>query len=201
MTWRDLTLADAERMALAARETTIAKDGVMPFAMGEDEFRLFYDRHARPLWAYLARISGHREAADDLLQEAFYRFLRADTARLESDAHRKHYLYRIATNLVRDGYRQRKARPAASDHDVEQLPSGVDLGGARAETSVDLSRAMAQLKPRDRAMLWLAYAQGSSHREIAEVVGVKAESIKPLLFRARKRLAEAYDAFACKVAA
>jgi RNA polymerase sigma-70 factor (ECF subfamily) len=48
---------------------------------------------------------------------------------------------------------------------------------------------MAQLRPRDRAMLWMAYAQGSSHREIAEVVGVKADSVKPLLFRARRKLA------------
>jgi RNA polymerase sigma-70 factor (ECF subfamily) len=189
MTWRDLTLADAERMALAARESTIAKDGVMPFAMGEDEFRLFYDRHARPLWAYLARISGHREAADDLLQEAFYRFLRADTARLESDAHRKHYLYRIATNLVRDGYRQRQSRPATVEHDVETLPSASQPDGARVEQRRDLERAMAQLPARDRAMLWLAYAQGQSHREIAAVVGLKADSVKPLLFRARRKLA------------
>lgn len=187
MTWRELTLRDAEAMALAAEQA--GAETHVAFAMTEDEFRLFYDRHARPLWAYLSRLTGDRHAADDLLQEAFYRLLRAH-ADFASDAHRKHYLYRIATNLVRDGYRQQKARPNTTEHDVELLPSGVDHGGARAEVSVDLSRAMAQLKPRDRAMLWLAYAQGSSHREIAEVVGVKAESIKPLLFRARKRLAE-----------
>jgi RNA polymerase sigma-70 factor (ECF subfamily) len=189
MTWRELTLADAERMALATRESTLAGEGVMAFAMGEDEFRLFYDRHARPLWAYLARIAGSREAADDLLQEAFYRFLRADTAKLESDAHRKHYLYRIATNLVRDGHRQKLTRPATVEHDVETLPSAHQPDGARVEQRRDLERAMAQLPARDRAMLWLAYAQGQSHREIAAVVGLKAESVKPLLFRARRKLA------------
>lgn len=189
MTWRDLTLADAERMAFAARESTIARDGVTSFAMGEDEFRLFYDRHARPLWAYLARIAGSREAADDLLQEAFYRFLRADTAKLESDAHRKHYLYRIATNLVRDGHRQKQSRPATVEHDVETLPSSRQPDGTQVEQRRDLERAMAQLPARDRAMLWLAYAQGQSYREIAAVVGLKADSVKPLLFRARRKLA------------
>ena len=44
-------------------------------------------------------------------------------------------------------------------------------------------------KPRDRAMLWLAYAEGSSHEEIATVLGVKRASVKLLLFRARRRLA------------
>jgi RNA polymerase sigma-70 factor, ECF subfamily len=48
---------------------------------------------------------------------------------------------------------------------------------------------MAHLKPRERALLWLAYAQGSSHREIAASLGVRAGSIKLLLFRARRRLA------------
>jgi RNA polymerase sigma-70 factor (ECF subfamily) len=38
-------------------------------------------------------------------------------------------------------------------------------------------------------MLWLAYAQGSSHREIGEAMGLKTASIKPLLSRARTRLA------------
>lgn len=189
MTWRELTLADAERMALATRESTIAGEGVMPFAMAEDEFRLFYDRHARPLWAYLSRIAGSREAADDLLQEAFYRYLRADTTKLESDAHRKHYLYRIATNLVRDGHRQKQTRPATVEHDVETLPSSRPSDSTQVEQRRDLQRALAQLPARDRAMLWLAYAQGQSHREIAAVVGLKADSVKPLLFRARRKLA------------
>jgi RNA polymerase sigma-70 factor (ECF subfamily) len=184
MTWRDLTLADVEQLALAKT----ADEGHVAFVMTEDEFRLFYDRNARPLWAYLSRLSGSREAADDLLQESFYRFLRANVT-LDGDAHRKHYLYRIATNLVRDGYRQSKTRPSTTAHDVELIAARVDRGGARAEVRVDLTRAMAQLRPRDRAMLWMAYAQGSSHREIAEVVGVKADSVKPLLFRARRKLA------------
>jgi RNA polymerase sigma-70 factor (ECF subfamily) len=48
---------------------------------------------------------------------------------------------------------------------------------------------MAQLKPIQREMLWLAYALGSTHAEIAEIVGVKSGSVKILLFRARRKLA------------
>ncbi len=53
----------------------------------------------------------------------------------------------------------------------------------------DLDRALQQLKPRERALLWLAYTEGSSHREIAASVGVKLASVKLLLFSARKKLA------------
>ena len=49
---------------------------------------------------------------------------------------------------------------------------------------------MARLRPREREMLWLAYAQGSSHRDIAGTVGVKVASVRLLLFRARRKLAD-----------
>ena len=51
------------------------------------------------------------------------------------------------------------------------------------------NRAMLRLRTRDRELLWLAYAQGSTHREIAASLGLKTGSIKLLLFRARQRMA------------
>jgi RNA polymerase sigma-70 factor, ECF subfamily len=50
-------------------------------------------------------------------------------------------------------------------------------------------RAMSRLRPRERALLWLAYGQGHAHTEIAETLGVKTASVKLLLFRARRKLA------------
>jgi RNA polymerase sigma-70 factor (ECF subfamily) len=67
-------------------------------------------------------------------------------------------------------------------------PRQSDAAG-HAARRVDLSRAMARLKPRERELLWLAYAQGSSHQEIAATLRLKTSSIKALLFRARQRLA------------
>jgi RNA polymerase sigma-70 factor (ECF subfamily) len=52
-----------------------------------------------------------------------------------------------------------------------------------------LGPAMRLLRPRDRQLLWLAYAEGYSHREIAEVTGLASASIRLLLFRARRKIA------------
>ncbi len=164
----------------------------VPFVMDEEAFRGFYDRNARGVWAYLSRVTGDRQMADDLLQEAFYRFLRAASSapadRFDSDAHRRNSLYRIATNLATDARRRSFTRPAASvtGDDVERLSAL----GTDAERSTDVNRAMSQLRPRDRAMLWMAYAEGASHDEIAGVIGVQRSSMKLLLFRARRRMAK-----------
>ena len=74
-------------------------DAERTFLMTEESFRAFYEQTSRPVWAYLARITGDARLADDLLQEAYYRFLRT-RADFESDDHRRNYLFRIATNLV-----------------------------------------------------------------------------------------------------
>jgi len=183
---RDVTISDIERL----RAEATAADAV--FEMDEDTFGAFYARTARALWAYLARMTGSPDLADDLLQETYYRFLRAHAPH-ENDAHRRNPLFRIATNLARDG-RRRGLRahlvelPDGSGGGPPELAADVDVAGD-AERRTDVGRAMARLKPREREMLWLAYAQGSSHRDIAGTLGVKAASVRLLLFRARHKLA------------
>ena len=169
------------------RDTTL-EDASAKLVMDEETFRTFYERTARGLWVYLARIAGDRQLADDLLQETYYRFLRAGAA-YESETHRRNSLYRIATNLAHDIRRRSLARvPAIAAGDaIEHVASGEDA--ARTERIADFTQAMSHLKPRERAMLWLAYAEGASHREIADVLGLRPGSLKPMLFRARRRLA------------
>ena len=53
----------------------------------------------------------------------------------------------------------------------------------------DVARAIQQLEPAQRELLWLAYAQGSSHEEIAEILELSAISVRTLLLRARRKLA------------
>lgn len=161
--------------------------------MDQDEFRAFYERTARPLWSYLSRISRDREHLDDLLQEAYYRFYRAG-ARHESESHRRNSLFQIATNLVRDA-----ARRASRHRDVpiedddsstgEVLTSDAATPELQAANRTDLARAMQQLEPMQRELLWLAYAQGSSHEEIAAILGLRVLSVRTTLYRARRKLA------------
>jgi RNA polymerase sigma-70 factor (ECF subfamily) len=154
-----------------------------PSIMDEQEFRLFYDRTARPLRAYLIGSCGSPSLADDLLQESYFRLIRADFD-ANDENHRKNYLFKIATNLVRDHYR--RLRPETPE--LPELPAAGDVGQQVAARS-DLAQVLGELKQRERELLWLAYVEGMSHKEIAAALGLKAASIRPLLFRARKHMA------------
>jgi RNA polymerase sigma-70 factor, ECF subfamily len=180
----DMTLSEIEIRSRTDQAAALAP-------MDEDAFRAFYDRTARPVWAYLRRITGDANLADDLLQEAYYRFFRAAVVH-EDESHRRNYLYRIATNLARDHARKHRhgydvPLPDAG-HSAELRDDGATA--QRVEARMDLGRAMSHLGALQRQMLWLAYAQGSSHDEIAQVVGVNAGSVKALLYRARRKLAD-----------
>jgi RNA polymerase sigma-70 factor (ECF subfamily) len=63
-----------------------------------------------------------------------------------------------------------------------------------AEDTSDMWAALERLSARDRELLLLAYVEGFSHAEIAAITGLMRASLKPLLYRARKRLARALGA-------
>jgi RNA polymerase sigma-70 factor (ECF subfamily) len=164
MNWQD---------AIPSVATAHAVPAVEP-AMDSDQFAAFYQRSSRPLWAYLARASADPTLADDLTQESYVRFLSAGYS-VDGEVAARMLLFRIASNLLRDHWRRPRSTP------INDLTP--DHAAAR-DTS-----ALAQLRPRDRQLLWLAHAENYSHREIAQITGLAATSIRLLLFRARRQMA------------
>jgi len=152
-------------------------------AMDEAAFRELYTRTARPLWGYLARSTGSDTLADDLLQETYFRMVRAGF-QPEGEEHARNYLFKVATNLVRDHYRS----PKKDTLPLEHSPA-VEGPGHRVRLRRDVQRLLEKLKPRERELLWLGHVEQFSHQEIAEILGLKPGSIRLLLFRARRKLA------------
>lgn len=154
--------------------------------MNSEEFAAFYARSARPLWAYLARVSGDPALADDLTQESYLRFL-CVTLREDGEIAARRYLFKIATNLLNDLWRRPKTLS------IEDLPEACFQATdrlAQSESRMELGPVLKQMRPRDRELLWLAHAEGYSHREIAEVTGLATGSVRLLLFRARRKVAK-----------
>lgn len=170
---------------LAGEAQSLAPEAPGLTGMDSDAFAAFYERSARPLWAYLARVSGNAAMADDLLQESFVRFLCANHPE-DGEVSARRYLFRIATNLMRDHWRRPKA---ASIDDLPEELFRVRDHSAACDSRAILGPALKTMRPRERQLLWLAYAEGYSHREIADITGLATASIRLLLFRARRKVA------------
>jgi len=149
--------------------------------MDEQTFLALYAATAKPLWAYLARLSGRPDVANDLLQETYCRFLTAHPRHVQP-AEARPYLFRIATNLLHDRWRKGEDAPWS---EPPETAFERDL-----DTQIDVRDLMLQLKPRERELLWLAYVEGMTHSEIARATGLHSMSIRILLFRARQKAAE-----------
>jgi RNA polymerase sigma-70 factor (ECF subfamily) len=148
--------------------------------MDEESFHAFYEQTARNLRGYLRSMLIDPTTADDLLQESYFRLLNANLPASTEPAHRKNYLYRIATNLVHDHRRSRK---------LDELPENLTAASS-PDTAQDIAQAFERLKPKDRDILWMAYVECFSHKEIAEVLRLGSASIRPMLARARARFAD-----------
>ena len=157
-----------------------------PKPMDEARFEAFYRRTAGGLWSYLYRLTGNEAEADDLLQKAFFRFLRANPA-VASEEHQRRWIFKTATNLALDHFRETKRERARF---AERVAEAVNALEPRDTLRHDMMKIFSELKPRERALLWLAHVEEADHEDIGEALGVKAKSVKVLLFRARKRLGE-----------
>jgi len=161
-----------------------------------DTERLFREYHAM-LVRYLTRRLGDRDWAEEVAQETFVRALRQ-----ESIVNERSWIFAVANNLVRDDARRasRQRRQlelmAAEARDEEQeggVDDTVEMTPELAQQSADARRALDAMAERDRQAL-LMKEEGLGYGEIAEVLGIEKSSVGTTLSRARRRLAETYEA-------
>jgi RNA polymerase sigma-70 factor, ECF subfamily len=157
--------------------------------MDEAKFEVFYRRMAGGIWSYIYRMTGNPTLTDDLMQKTFFRFIRSRPT-IANDDHLRRYVYKTATNLVLDHFREAKRERLYGPIDASMLAAGAESRADRGELRHDMMRVFSELKPQERALLWLAHVEGESHEAIGEALGVKAKSVKVMLFRARKHLGD-----------
>jgi RNA polymerase sigma-70 factor (ECF subfamily) len=151
------------------------------------------------------RLSGDREDAADLAQEALVRVFRA-LGTFRERAQFSTWLYRIVVNVCLDHRRSRGRRQTVSldapvDGDEGQIPrqtEGDDLDPAaeveRRELHSQVHEAIGRLNPEHRAVLVMRDIQDFSYEEIAAILGVALGTVKSRLNRARFALKEQLQA-------
>jgi len=152
--------------------------------ISREAFTRFYKLYSKQLWFFIFKTCGDESMADDILQDAFYKYLRANPVDL-NEHQQKAYLYKTAIRTIID--QKRKIR-VAERYEAENVAH--ENRNSHLLLSMDMDRLFKLLKPTERTLLWLAHVEGYSHREIAAIVDTKEKSVKVQLFRIRKKFAK-----------
>lgn len=151
-----------------------------------EAFEALIDLYGRRLYGYLYRLTGSRVASEDLLQEVFVRVVRT-IEQYTHDGRFDGWVFRIATNLVRDRVRKARRRQTVqtessiSERDGDgslALAHVADARGERPDEAMDraeqidrMQRAIAELPEAEREVICLRHFGQMSFKEIADQMG------------------------------
>jgi RNA polymerase sigma-70 factor (ECF subfamily) len=157
-------------------------------------FDALYDAYRAKIFGFLARLTGRRDLAEDLLQETFLR-LAARATQLVEDTHLGPWLFTVARHLYWSHCRSTVLDAARLDAlalapPPTHAPSPFESAAA-SQLGARLERAFAALPERDREVLLLVSVERLDHADAASVLELSPEALRQRLSRARARLEDA----------
>lgn len=167
-------------------------------APGIDRFDHIVDEYQRRLYGFALRMTGNREDAEEIVQDAFvraYRALGKMSAEQRAELRLQPWLYTITLNVTRNRLRSKRptnvALDALADADALLRGSAVNEAPPQPEKIVEqqadmalVERALLQLPMHLRAAATLRFIEGRSHPEIAEILNQPIGTVKSHVHRA-----------------
>lgn len=157
-----------------------------------------FDKYRARVHAFLRRLSGRADVADDLFQEVWLKLAR-NAPRLEEDTDLAAWLFTVARNAHVSWWRWSMldlSRLVALDDEPVFAPNetrpDVQLESARA--LAQLERALQSLSAADREVLLLVGVEGFDQEDAAAILDVRYDAFRKRLSRARDKLAVALRA-------
>jgi RNA polymerase sigma-70 factor (ECF subfamily) len=166
-----------------------------------EAFRVLMERHGRAVHRLAFRMTGNEQDAEDVVQESFlraYRNLRHFEARSQFGS----WLYRIAANCAYDALRARARRQArvepggTAEGLAGEVPTddpGPERLAAGAEVRRNVRAAMSRMSALERSAFTLRHLEGMTTAEIAQALDLQGEAAKQSVFRAVRKVREAFD--------
>ena len=157
----------------------------------EAAVREFVTKYERLLMSICLRMLRHRQEAEDVVQDSFFRVLRA-LPRWDRSRPIVPWLTTITMNRCRTALERRQRRPTPIAVEADSLvDSGTpDAAVEQREERAAIAAAVEQLPTNWREAFKLHYGVGLSCEEVADTLGCAVGTVKTWLFRGRRRLGE-----------
>lgn len=170
----------------AARRERLADEELVVAVGDGDEgaFEVLYDRHSRVAWSLAMRLLHDRQAAEDLVQEAFLGLWRGSATYSPAAGSVRTWLLSIVHHRAVDRLRQGAAgqrRQAALEEiastESRAAPDTADLALGRVQAA-QIRSALADVPDDQQHVLELAYYGGYTHDEIAQLLALPLGTVK-----------------------
>jgi RNA polymerase sigma-70 factor (ECF subfamily) len=153
-----------------------------------------FERHHTRLYRFCLRMTGNRQASEDLVQDVFMRMLKYKRT-FKDEMVLAPWMFRIARNACVDHLRRSSADRVAEEQVDRRRPESD--AGARDEESADeradlMRRALLALPVERREVLVLSRYEFKSYEEIARALGCSVGAVKVRAHRAIKELRQVY---------
>ena len=178
----------------AARE--IASDEVLIRRIGGGDqlaMQTLFVRHRVALYRWLLRLVGDEALAEDLLSDVFLDVWR-QAAKFEARSSVSTWLLAIARYKTLSARRRRIDAELDEEVFIADPADNPELVLQKKNQAELVRHSLARLSPEHGEVIDLVYYHGKSVREVAEIVGVAAATVKTRMFYARKKLAELFEA-------
>lgn len=163
-----------------------------------DLFAVVIERYQGKLFAYLYRLIGGREEAEDLLQDVF---IKAFKNMKSYDVNRKFssWIYRIAHNEAVNHIKRKSLKRFISWEDItstkdklagNKMEDGADSDWLRKEVIQEVDEAIDRLPVKYKQVLLLRYYSEKSYEEISEILQKPVNTVGTLINRAKRKMAE-----------
>jgi RNA polymerase sigma-70 factor (ECF subfamily) len=150
-------------------------------------FAVLVERYWDRLYRWLYHLTHNRHTAEDLAQETLLKAL-ANLGRFRAGSNFHAWLFRIAYNTFVNVWRGEERARQAFPHHLPTPPEGPVAEVLSREALQLLARAVGRLPPDYRAAFLLRAEEGLSFHTIAEVLGIKEETARWRVFKARQKL-------------
>ena len=160
------------------------EDLVVQVAQGDERsFEVLYDRHGKVAWSLAFRLLGEREAAEDLVQEAFLAVWNGAAGYSQAKGSVRTWILSILHHRAVDRLRQTSASRRRQEA-LEQVamiepaaPDAAEVALARVEAT-EIRSALADVPGDQLEVLRLAYYGGFTHHEIAGMLSLPLGTVK-----------------------
>lgn len=199
-----------EGIETAGAETSDARAVERTLTGERDAYRVLVERHSRNVFRMAYRMTGNKQDAEEVVQEAFLRAYQK-LKQFEGQSNFGTWVYRIAANYGIDRMRQRNAeqsrrqmasRPNEGGLEMDPMMNAKDRApsperlAASAQLAAKIKEALDTLTPAERTAIVMRHWEGCAIEEIAAVLKSNSNATKNTVFRAVAKLRKALEPYA-----